>query len=63
MQMMRVVGCQIFQGCDAVKFCRQIPTFQRNVIHSSYSNDAADSRSIQNIDTYLLGYTSHFRRL
>jgi len=43
----------LFQGCDAVKFCRQIPTFQRNMIHLSYSHDGADSRSIQNVDTYL----------
>ena len=43
----------VFQGCYTVKFCRQIPTFQRNMIDLSYSHDDADNRSIQNVDTYL----------
>ena len=51
-----VISCAqlpVFQGCDTVNFCRQIPTFRRNVTHLSYSHDGADSRSIQNVDTHL----------
>jgi hypothetical protein len=61
-----IISCTqspVFWGRDAVKFCRKVSTFQRNLVHLSYTHDGANSRSVQNVDTYLLGYISHFRRL